>query len=557
MITVQETSIDTPQGVAFLQARVALVGKLLTVVFGGARCLQAVVELARGRPTALVAPEFLLGWTAALCVLAMWLLCRTGTRSRRYVQTVEAVCFLGTTVLVALMGRYINMVAFAGITSHSESPELGAELGTAVQFFVSTTMVLALGFQFVLRAALVPSTARRTLLFTAAAVVPLIIVTALGWVPFEADRAIRAVTPVHATVAIAVNVLIWWTLVTIVCTAISKIIFNLRREVRQAMQMGQYTLEEKLGEGGMGVVYRARHALMRRPTAIKLLPPEKMGESSLARFEREVQLTAKLTHPNTITIFDYGHTPDGVLYYAMELLEGASLEAVVEHDGAQPAARVVRLLKMVAGALAEAHDIGLIHRDIKPANIFLCHQGGELDVAKVLDFGLVKTVREPEDAGLTRDGVVTGTPLYMPPEALTDPDKVDCRSDLYALGAVGYFLLTGGHVFDGNTMVEVCGHQLHTIPPPPSARLGATVPAKLEEVILACLEKDADKRPQSARELRQRLADCSDAGVWEREQAQTWWAAHGAALESSDSITMADPLASTVAVDLARDRRTL
>ena len=208
----------------------------------------------------------------------------------------------------------------------------------------------------------------------------------------------------------------------IVCVSISRIIYNLHREIRQAIRLGQYTLDEKLGEGGMGVVYRASHAMMRRPTAVKLLPLEKAGEASLARFEREVQQTARLTHPNTITIYDYGRTPDGVFYYAMELLDGASLQAVVDRDGPQPPGRVLRVLEMVAGGLAEAHDLGLIHRDVKPANIFLCRQGGEFDIAKVLDFGLVKIVEGPRDANLTHDGVVAGTPQYLAPEALTDPE---------------------------------------------------------------------------------------------------------------------------------------
>ncbi|MBW2455599.1 MAG: serine/threonine protein kinase [Deltaproteobacteria bacterium] len=558
MLTVQETSFDTPQGLAFLQQRVSLVGKLLTVVFGIAQALQGLLDLLAGCVARLWAPESLLGWTAVALSLAMWLGCRTGTRSRRWIHTFEAACLLATVVVVALMGRYINLVALAGVTSHRPRlelvGELAPELGTMAQLYISTALALALSFQFALRAALVPSTSRRTMALTAAALVPLIAVTALGLVPFEADLAIRRATPSHAKLALVVNLSVWWTMVTVVCTAIGRIIFKLHREVRQAKQMGQYTLEEKLGEGGMGLVYRARHALMRRPTAIKLLPPEKMGEGSLERFEREVQLTAKLTHPNTITIFDYGHTPEGTLYYAMELLEGASLEGVVDHDGAQPPARVVRLLSMVAGALAEAHDVGLIHRDIKPANIFLTEQGGEPDVAKVLDFGLVKTVREPPDAGLTRDGVVTGTPLYMPPEALTSPEDVDQRSDLYALGAVGYFLLTATHVFDGNTLVEICGHHLHSIPTPPSERLGTPVPECLEEVILACLAKDPAARPQTARELRQRLAGCEDVGSWGRAEAHDWWEEHGRALRHVSSAGSVDAMAPTVAVDLARDR---
>ncbi len=350
-----------------------------------------------------------------------------------------------------------------------------------------------------------------------------------------------------------INVFIWWTLVTIVCVAISRIIHNLRREIREAMRLGQYTLERKLGEGGMGMVYRASHAMMRRPTAVKLLPLEKAGRASLARFEREVQQTARLTHPNTITIYDYGRTPDGVFYYAMEMLDGASLEAVVERDGPQPPGRVVRVMEMVAGGLAEAHKLGIIHRDIKPANIFLCRQGGEFDIAKVLDFGLVKVVEGSEDTDVTRDGVVTGTPQYLAPEALTDPDAIDGRSDLYALGAVGYFLLTGEQVFAGN-IVEVCGHHLHTDPVPPSKRLGRELPFELEGLVMECLAKNPDDRPQSAGEIRARLAASLEIPRWRQADAQEWWQEHGEAFQPEAGDTTPSDVTRTLAVDMGRMR---
>jgi serine/threonine-protein kinase len=337
-------------------------------------------------------------------------------------------------------------------------------------------------------------------------------------------------------------------LVTIVCVSISRIIHNLRREIRQAMQLGQYTLEKKLGEGGMGMVYRASHAMMRRPTAVKLLPLEKAGEASLVRFEREVQETSRLTHPNTITIYDYGRTPDGVFYYAMELLDGATLEAVVERDGPQQPGRVLRVLEMVAGGLAEAHDLGIIHRDIKPANIHLCRQGGELDIAKVLDFGLVKVVEGDDDASVTRDGVVTGTPQYLAPEALSNPESVDARSDLYALGAVGYYLLTGEQVFTGN-IVEICGHHLHTEPTPPSKRLGRELPVDLEHLIMQCLAKNPGDRPQSAAEIRDRLASFDDIPLWRQADARTWWENHSAILRPEPDAQVHSEITRTLAVD--------
>jgi serine/threonine-protein kinase len=237
----------------------------------------------------------------------------------------------------------------------------------------------------------------------------------------------------------------------------------------------------------------------------------------------------------------------------MELLDGLPLDAVVELDGAQPAPRVARVMEMVAGALGEAHELGLIHRDIKPANIFLCRQGGEFDVAKVLDFGLVKVVDEPPDTGASRDGVVIGTPQYLAPEALIDPANVDWRIDLYALGGVAYYMLTGEQVFTGS-LLEICGHHLRTQPIPPSERLGGELPADLESLVMRCLDKDPSQRPQSAAEIRETLARCSGLSRWSQSDARGWWRLHG----SSDAPSGAeDPhLADTriLEVDLGRAR---
>jgi serine/threonine-protein kinase len=271
----------------------------------------------------------------------------------------------------------------------------------------------------------------------------------------------------------------------------------------------------------MGEVYRARHGMMRRPSAIKLLRADRAGELNLHRFEREVQLTARLTHPNTITIFDYGRTDDGVFYYAMELLDGATLQRIVAVAGAQPAGRVVRVLSMVCGALTEAHAIGLIHRDIKPANIMLCTQGGERDVVKLLDFGLVKELEVEGAINLTGASTVVGTPMYMAPESILEPDSVDVRTDIYALGAVAYHLLAGRDVFDGKSMVEVCSQHLHQEPAPLSAR-GTAIPAELEAIVLACLSKDPNRRPQSAAELRRRVEACP-VEPWDSASAREWW----------------------------------
>jgi serine/threonine-protein kinase len=306
------------------------------------------------------------------------------------------------------------------------------------------------------------------------------------------------------------------------------VIFGLRQKVREARHPGQYTLEDKLGEGGMGVVYRARHAMLRRPTAVKLLPFEKAGEHGLQRFEREVQLTSQLSHPNTVAIYDYGRTPDRIFYYAMEYLEGITLERLVDEHGPQPPARVAHVLRQITGSLGEAHGVGLIHRDVKPANVILCERGGVLDVAKVVDFGLVRDLEAPQGATLTGLNTITGTPLYLAPEAITDPPSVDARSDLYAVGAVAYFMLTGRNVFEGATLIEVCSHHLHTAPVPPSQRVGHALPPKLEALVMACLEKDPRRRPQSAQQVADSLLACDDLGSWADADARKWWAAYRA-----------------------------
>jgi len=303
-------------------------------------------------------------------------------------------------------------------------------------------------------------------------------------------------------------------------------------EVARARTVGQYTLDRKLGSGGMGSVYLARHTLLRRPCAIKLMHAERaVDEVGIKRFEREVQLTASLTSPNTIAIYDYGRTPDGLFYYAMEFLDGVALGELIEKTGGQSPARVIHILRQACASLAEAHAVGLIHRDIKPANIMLCERGGVLDTVKVLDFGLVKDLAGDMDGDgmVTRADVITGTPLYMAPESIQKPRKPDARADLYALGAVGYYLLVGKPVFVGNTPVAVMAQHVHGEPKPPSERVDG-VPADLEAVILRCLAKSPDDRPSTAAELAAALATCADADAWDQAAARRWWSEHAARL---------------------------
>ncbi|HEY1600438.1 MAG TPA: serine/threonine protein kinase, partial [Pirellulales bacterium] len=274
-----------------------------------------------------------------------------------------------------------------------------------------------------------------------------------------------------------------------------------QRAALVAKRLGQYTLDRKLGEGGMGMVYLAHHAMLQRPTAVKLLNVDKSNEQTLARFEREVQLTSRLNHPNTIAIYDYGRTPEGVFYYAMEYLDGINLEDLVRQHGPQPEGRVTSILAQVCGSLSEAHAIGLIHRDIKPANVMLTERGGICDFVKVLDFGLVKALEGQPDGSLTAEGVFTGTPLYMSPETIQGSEHVDARTDLYAVGAIGYFLLTGTPLFNGANVLEILHKHVTMAPEPPSLRMRRPVSAQLEALILKCLAKNPKDRPQSAAEL--------------------------------------------------------
>ncbi|MBL9122063.1 MAG: serine/threonine protein kinase [Planctomycetaceae bacterium] len=314
-----------------------------------------------------------------------------------------------------------------------------------------------------------------------------------------------------------------------------------RRAALDLKRLGQYSLDEKIGAGGMGVVYKGHHAMLRRPTAIKLLDVDKVTDAAVARFEREVQLTCQLTHPNTIAIYDYGRTDEGVFYYAMEYLDGLSLEKLVEVDGPQPEGRVIQILAQICGSLAEAHALGLIHRDIKPANVLLNQRGGMFDVVKVLDFGLVKAIDGSQQAQLTATDSMAGTPLYMAPEAIQSPQEVGPAADLYAVGSVGYFLLTGTPPFRGESMVEICRRQVSDAPEPPSRRLGRPVAPDLEAILLQCLAKSPAERPASAQVLAEALLGCGSAGSWTIQLAEDWWRRHGPIAPADTTIEAAQP----------------
>jgi eukaryotic-like serine/threonine-protein kinase len=531
-------SQDGEEERAFLQSRVALFWKVIFFIVLLGCALGAIGAVAR--------PGADLVLTSATTASAgiLWWLGRRGERSIRFSRAMEGGGLLLNATMGAPLGRYL-LAGFA--RDHSI---VSAQTFLIADGYVSMLQVGGMAMMLAIRAALIPSTPRRTIVVTGLYGVPTILV-ATALVPTgDGGLAWRALDS-GAYPELPATLAMMWGFAIITCAVISWVIYGLRAEVREARRLGQYTLEEKIGEGGMGVVYRATHAMLRRPAAIKLLLPDRAGEENLARFEREVQLTSRLTHPNTISIFDYGRTADGVFYYVMEYVDGFDLERLVDEEGPLHAVRVIRILAQASGALSEAHALGLIHRDIKPANIVLTERVDEPDIVKVVDFGLVKALETSQgDAAVTNIDAITGTPMYLAPEAIASPDSVDARSDLYALGAVGYFLLTGQHVFDAPTVVEVCSKHLLEAPVPPSQRLGRAVPPDLEALILACLAKRREDRPESAEAMRAALFACADAGRFDAAAARAWWTDRGATLRAGTKAKRAGAHAATMAIDL-------
>jgi serine/threonine-protein kinase len=487
--------IDSSGERDFLQERIALYA--LSTLIGSAAFFFAGFAIETlwpprvGLPRTLGRPDALFHLATCAVLLLMWVLARQRGLSSSALHATDGA---GT---IAALGLFACMAASLPAAFRPEQ----------LYLLIAITFLL-------FRAAIVPSHPWRTAWISTLSALPAIVL------------AVRIYTNAPAEVSRGQSVayaLLWGSLTVFIAILVSLVTFRLRRSVARARRLGQYKLGEKLGEGGMGIVYRAEHEMLRRPTAIKLLPPGRAGEESLKRFEREVQQTARLTNPHTVSIYDFGRTPDGLFYYVMEYLDGVDLEDLVKESGPVAPGRAVRILRQACAALAEAHGIGLIHRDIKPANIFLCERGGIPDIAKVLDFGLVREIAATSDPRLTAEDVIHGTPQYLAPESIRNSDSIDARSDLYALGAVGYFLLTGTPVFSGKSALEHIHHHLQTEPEPPSKRLGRPLPPKLEAVILSCLEKDPDRRPESARALAEALKACDDVQPWDELDAQRFW----------------------------------
>jgi len=333
-------------------------------------------------------------------------------------------------------------------------------------------------------------------------------------------------------------VVVPYSLVVLTAYLGARVVFKLGTAVRKAREMGSYRLVEKLGEGGMGEVWRAEHRMLARPAAIKLVRPDMLGALGVVdtdyrhrmqqRFEREAQTTALMRSPHTIELYDFGVAEDGTFFYVMELLDGFDLETLVQRFGPLPAERAIHLLRQACDSLAEAHASSLIHRDIKPANLYVSCYGRRPDFVKVLDFGLVKLRQEdaPEGMDVTAEHGVGGTPAYTAPEQAAGDARVDGRADIYALGCVAYWLVTGEMVFAARSGLEMVAHHIRSVPRPPSERTELEVPKALDEVILACLEKHPDKRPQTADELARRLAACETDQPWTEDRAREWWDRH-------------------------------
>jgi serine/threonine-protein kinase len=415
----------------------------------------------------------------------------------------------GAVIVQYVLMMWTRMVVFAGI----EAP-LSVVAAEYAYFSIWAFLILTYGI-------LMPNTWQRALaVLLPAAFVPCGLILWLRSANPAVDAALAADkmnTPVVLPF-VAVLVAVFGTYIT----------NSIRREAFKARQLGQYVLKTKLGAGGMGEVYRAEHQLLKRPCAVKLIRPSKVAEPTvLERFEREVQATAKLTHWNSIEIYDYGRSDDGTFYYAMELLPGMSLEDLVKFHGPLPAARAVHFLRQTCKALREAHAKGLIHRDIKPANIFAAERGGVYDVVKLLDFGLVREQSgEADDLQLTQAGTFSGSPLYMCPEQKRSYHNLDARSDIYSLGAVAYFLLTGRPPFVGDNIYDIIAAHVRDPVTPPS-ELNSAVPQDVELVVNRCLAKMPANRFQDVDTLEKALAACACADKWTEDQAAAWWREKG------------------------------
>jgi serine/threonine-protein kinase len=505
-----ERGLDSSSGLGFVRERLALLGKTLFLVsFGFYLFLLASLTLIGGAPfVAVVRGPVALGHLCASLTMALlWLLAGRARPSLRSLGALDAVSFV-------VAGGFLSLMT------------IDAE-GQILQTLLALTVTV------MVRAILMPSRPGRTLLLSALVFAPTVVMCIVRHHP---TAFLPGFSPGYQKLHMTLNTVLWSVLGTTLATIVSRVLYGLRRQVAEASELGQYLLEERIGGGGMGEVWRARHRLLIRPAAIKLIRQRALGAMSgdpellVRRFEREARATAALTSPHTVQLYDFGVTDDGRLYYVMELLDGLDLDTLVRQHGPLPPERVVHLLRQVCSALADAHANGLVHRDIKPANVVVSRAGTTFDFVKVLDFGLVKLDSprggDKDAIKLSADDSWSGTPGYMAPEVVLGTADTDHRVDLYALGCVTYWLLTGKMVFEGENAMQVMVQHVQAEPKRPSQRVDLPIPGALEMLIMECLEKDPARRPATAEVASERLGAVPLTSAWTADRAEQWWGMH-------------------------------
>jgi len=500
------------QGVAeLLRRRLLIVVGVCTVFFGILPLFSLPMLLSRSatwQSQLLMVSQYLMTFVILVAGIAVRR-CRTAGALRIAEAVILWVVTAHEVLINAYMiGSYGWMALPEGQVGHPYVTAAGTRLDpVSIRWFA---LIVAYG-------ALIPNTLQRC-----AIMVGSVTVTALG--ALVVQGVVQGVAPA-ALAAILLYPAVWLVMAAVIAVFGSYRLNVLERQVAEARKLGQYRLQRLISAGGMGEVYLAEHVLLKQPCAVKVIKPEQAGDpTALRRFEREVQATARLRHWNIVQIFDYGTADDGTFYYAMEYLPGPSLETLVRSRGPLPPARALFLLRQVCAALREAHGAGLIHRDIKPGNVIACRLGANADVVKLLDFGLARPMTPglPDDR-LTQEGLVTGTPTYMSPEQATGQPRLDERSDIYSVGAVAYFLVTGRPPFTRPLAVQlILAHVQDEVPRP--SQFNPELPADLESVILRCMEKDPADRFTTATDLDSALATCACAGAWTPADATAWWA---------------------------------
>ena len=502
--------LDTSGGLGFVRERLALFAQTVFLLsFGFYVSSSTSLILVGGAPfTASILSPLLVGhFFASLTVAVLWLVARRPATSLTTLGTLDAFCLISAGVWLAVMAL-----------------DDQNQILTALMAVMVTVMT---------RAILVPSRPARTTLITALMFAPTVVVTVVRHHPTDL---LPGLSPGYQKVHLTLNTILWAVLGTTLATVASRVTYGLRRQVAEVSELGQYILEEKIGAGGMGEVWRARHRMLIRPAAIKLIRGQVLASTSadpevlMRRFEREARATAALKSPHTVQLYDFGAADDGTLYYVMELLDGIDLDTLVRRYGPLPAERTIHILRQVCSSLADAHANGMVHRDVKPANVVVNRTGTTFDFAKVLDFGLVKlesTRSHDQDAvNLTALGTAGGTPAFIAPEVVLGAAETDHRVDIYSLGCVAYWLLTGKVVFEGGNVMQVMIDHARTPATRPSLRVELPIPPELEDLVMECLAKEPGSRPASAEILSARLACVSLSSAWTVERAERGWALH-------------------------------